>query len=228
MQFNPSMYAVDNADACTPAGVGRSTMGGNTNPKGRCYEIIYTPHPRLTGLGWVGNYWLYQGNGAMPNRQNWGIFAGYPVPMSDGQKRNLAGDQDAGTMQVSFWARGAQGGELVKFTAGLMDAFPCADFAATMRLAPDHLTTTWTHYTIPLAGQDWSATGVIGAFGFGVGARLTSEITGDAGNKGNSGDGFDSGPGDLSPPACLGNSATDPKGCLFSTQKVYIDDIEWQ
>jgi len=202
-------------------------MGGNTSAKGRCYEIIYTPHPRLSGSGWVGNFWLYQGTGAMPERQNWGTLAGYPIPMSDGHRRNLAGDMDAGTMKVSFWARGAQGGEFVAFQAGVKDAFPCADLTPPLPKTT-YLTTTWTHYTIDLVGQDWTSTGVIGAFGFGVGARLTSAIADGGGAKGNSGDGKNTDAGDLSPPACTCNCQSDPPGCLFSVQKVYIDDIEWQ
>ncbi|HEV3192485.1 MAG TPA: hypothetical protein VGY54_18370, partial [Polyangiaceae bacterium] len=121
---------------------------------------------------------------------------------------------------------GGQGGELVQFQSGLKDAFPCADYAP-LQPPPVNLTTTWKQYTIPLGGQDWSATGVIGAFGIGVGARLTSDLA-DGGPKGNSGDGKDSAAGDLSPPACIGNNQTDPVGCLYTVQKVYIDDIEWQ
>jgi hypothetical protein len=233
MQFNPSMYAFDNKDACTSAGVGRSTLGGNTNPKGRCYEVIYTPHPRLTGNGWVGNYWLYPGAGATMELQNWGVTAGYPIPMTCAQVRSAAGDMNASAMKVSFWARGAQGGELIKFTSGLKDSFPHGDYAGAIGPAPVYLTATWTRYTIALTGQDWSATGVIGAFGFGVGAQLTSAIA-DGGAKGNSGDGRYIDAGDVSPPACLGDITIDPPGkdggvgCLYALQKVYIDDIEWQ
>ena len=224
MKFSPSVYSYDPIDACTAAIGSRSTAGGNTNPKGRCYEVTYTPHPYKTGNGWAGLYWLYPGNGQTMQLQNWGAGAGYVIPMSAAHQRSLAGDMDAGTMKVSFWARGAQGGELMKVTTGLSNAFPCGDFAG--ELGPVlYLTANWKNYTISLAQQDWSATGVLGAFGFGVGARLTSDIA--DGGKGNSGDGKDSGPGDLSPPACTGNSLTDPVGCLFALQKVYIDDIEW-
>jgi hypothetical protein len=235
MEFNPKAYAFDTTDACTNTVGSRSTAGGNTNPKGRCYEIIYTPHPRLTGNGWVGNYWLYPGNGATMQLQNWGVTAGYPIPMSCAQRKYLAGDMDAGSMKISFWARGAQGGELVQFSSGVKDSFPKPDYANAIGPAPIYLTATWKQYTIDLTGQDWAgltpgtaATGVIGAFGFGVGARLTSAIADGGGAKGNSGDGKNSDAGDLSPPACTGNNQTDPVGCLYAVQKVYIDDIEWQ
>jgi hypothetical protein len=208
-------------------------MGGNASPKGRCYEVIYTPHPRLTGAGWVGNYWLYPGNGGTMQLQNWGVTAGYPIPMTCSQVKSAAGDTTAPAMKVSFWARGAQGGELIRFTSGLINSFPHSDYAAVMP-PPIYLTATWTHHTIDLTGQDWSGSGVIGAFGFGVGARLTTDIADGGGAKGNSGDGRFTDAGDLSPPACVGNNNTDPPGpdggvgCLYAMQKVYIDDIEWQ
>ena len=97
-------------------------------------------------LGWGGVYWQYPEN-------NWGN-------LSDGI--NLTGMN-----KLTFWAKGAQGGEKIRFFAGGIgtqnDPYPDS-------LRPEvstgfiELTQSWQQYTINLNGKDLSH--VIGGFGW--------------------------------------------------------------
>lgn len=105
------------------------------------------------GDGWAGVVWQYPTN-------NWGSSAGYLIP--------------PGATQVTFYAKGMVGGEMVGFGAGGLggggDA--CQDtVTGTLATSPVALTTTWTQYTLTLGptGGATSVTytnGVIGGFGW--------------------------------------------------------------
>jgi hypothetical protein len=118
---------------------------------------------------------------------NWGTAAGYAIP--------------TGATKVSFWARGQLGGEIVSFDVGFAvtptATAPCFDHVSAS-LPNQVLTTTWTHYTIPLGGQTY-APAVIVPFGFTLAA---------AGQPAR-----DAGTGDAA---------------AASPVQFFVDDIEWQ
>jgi hypothetical protein len=131
------------ADACTPAGVGRSSPSA----KGNCWAISFAEPDG--GLGYAGVIWLW------PD-QNFGTSPGYAIPL--------------GATQVSFWARGAVGGEMVDFGAGSKDTNACSD--AFVLDLPVTLTNTWKQYTLPLDGQVYGG-GVVYAFDWAVTANAS-------------------------------------------------------
>jgi hypothetical protein len=177
MSIVPSGYSMI-GDACSPEGIGRSSP----DAKGGCWKVTYVPFPRALkpdgpgsmtigggpGYGWAGAFWQYRAN-------NWGALGGgYPIP--------------PGATQVSFWARGQVGGELVLFFTGEGLGLPCSDYAKTrypagggnygISLASPP---AWQNFTIDISDLDYSAAGVapsqgpggyfggvIGAFGFTV------------------------------------------------------------
>jgi hypothetical protein len=107
------------------------------DPDDMCYKISYQPG----SLGWAGIYWQ-----SPPN--NWGNQPG----------RNIKGAQE-----ITFWARGEKGGEIVEFKAGgiiasggkYRDSFEIS-------LGKVVLPNEWKKYGIDLSDQNLS--NVIGAF----------------------------------------------------------------
>jgi len=239
MQIFPVGYSSANNDACTPD-VG---MRSSTGAKGTCWKVVYTPFPKYcTALGWAGAFWQYPNN-------NWG--AGNPANNASGTTIVQAGGfpippSPTGNAQVSFWARGAIGGEKVRFFSSLGPTYPCQDYAQTVPLN-ETLTTTWTQYHVDLTGLTYATPspamllaqqenapnnyfgGVLGAFGFGVGDQLL--LT-------------DGGTVVPQPPADAGVNCPVPQpqratpdcpvpmACdtdsYYSNVIFYIDDIEWQ
>ena len=61
-----------------------------------------------------------------------------------------------GATKLTFWARGAKGGEKVSFQFGILDRDKQFYDTATGKLDSVSLTPTWTQYTIPLARKDLS------------------------------------------------------------------------
>ena len=102
-------------------------------------RIEYSP----LSEGWAGIYWQNRPN-------NWGEQPG----------ENFSGE---GFTRISFWARGKDGGEVVEFKAGGIEAVGRAHadtfVASTGRVS---LTTEWQEFEIPLEGLDLST--VIGGF----------------------------------------------------------------
>jgi hypothetical protein len=233
MYLAPTGYA-EIGDACTPDGVGRSTA----NAKGSCWKVTYIPFPKAVepawlapgmtkigsgpGYGWAGTFWQY-------GVDNWGnMGGGYPIPSS--------------ATTISFWARGKDGGEKVRFFTGeaqgglfTLPPVSCSDYvsmASTNEVFP--ATPAWTHYAIDITGLDYSTAnitpgqglggyfgGVLGAFGFEVEDQTLPSLDGGS-----------------APP-----NETDPDGGLVvdpyvpdasfppffdSTITFYIDDIEFQ
>jgi hypothetical protein len=99
-----------------------------------CIEIIYTAK-KSQGKGWAGIYWQDPAN-------NWGTKKG--------------GFDLTGMTKLTFWARGAKGGEILhKFlVGGIKGGYPDS---ATAEIGPVKLTYTWKQYTINLAGKDLSS-----------------------------------------------------------------------
>jgi hypothetical protein len=144
-QFIPSGFMND------PNGITLSSgaNGGATCPTraptagGDCYVIQWAS----TGAAWAGVYWQYPSN-------NWGTEPGLTIA--------------SGATQVTFYARGDQGGEVIQFKVGGIndplnattgtygDSFAIASPVET-------LTTDWQQYTLSLQGTTYMD-GVLGGF----------------------------------------------------------------
>jgi len=104
-----------------------------------CVKIIYSGN-RTQGAGWAGMYWQNPAN-------NWGtIDKGFDLSKA---------------VKLTFWARGAKGGERIEEfkMGGLMGEYSDSDSAS---ISPVILNKEWTQYTIDLKGKDMSY--VIGGF----------------------------------------------------------------
>lgn len=111
-------------------------------PAGTCHEVTYTP-PLSGGKGWGGVYWQYP-------HDNWGMHPGYAIA--------------AGATKVTFFAKGALGGEQVTFLAGGI-ASPGNPYQDTVKSqVTATLTADWVGYAIAVTGQSY--TQVLGAFGW--------------------------------------------------------------
>jgi len=102
-----------------------------------CIRVTYTAGKE----GWGGVYWQYPAN-------NWCSNANHG--------RDL---RDSSYNRITFWVKGARGGENVRFKAGYNE---CGSFSTEEQIVT--LTTQWTPITISLAGRDLS--NVMGAFCF--------------------------------------------------------------
>ena len=104
-----------------------------------CIQFIYSAK-KSQSQGWAGVYWQNPAN-------NWG---------------NKKGGFDlTGMTKLTFWARGAKGGERIEEfkVGGIMGEFSDSDSAT---IGPVILNKEWTQYTIDLKGKDMSY--VIGGF----------------------------------------------------------------
>jgi hypothetical protein len=98
-----------------------------------CLRFRYTGRTPQ-GAGWVGVYWQNPVN-------NWG---------------DVPGSYDlTGARNLSFWARGEKGGEIIKFGAGGISGEYPDSFKA--EIGPVSLTANWKKYEINLAGKDLSS-----------------------------------------------------------------------
>ena len=115
-----------------------------------CIEFNYSAK-KSQGQGWAGVYWQNPPN-------NWGTKKG--------------GFDLTGMTKLTFWARGAKGGEVIqKFViGGIKGTYPDS---AAIELGPIELTDTWKQYTIVLAGKDLSY--LSGGFGWVTTADLNPE-----------------------------------------------------
>ena len=98
-----------------------------------CIQITYNAK-KAQNQGWAGIYWQNPAN-------NWGSKKG--------------GFDLTGMTKLTFWARGAKGGEIIqKFkVGGITGTYPDS---ADVEVGPFELTDTWKQYTINLAGKDLS------------------------------------------------------------------------
>ena len=85
-----------------------------------------------SGNGWGGVVWQSPAN-------DWGDKPG--------------GYDLTGAKKLSFWAKGAEGGEKVSFSFGILDKAKYAD-SAKGELKDQELTKDWKQYSIDLAGKD--------------------------------------------------------------------------
>lgn len=115
-----------------------------SHPVGDCSAFTYTPSG--TGSGWAGVNYLYPSN-------NWGAAPGLCIA--------------EGATTVTFWAKGAAGGEVVGFEA------------AGVKLEGVTLTDVWAEYSIVLGSTDYRAQ----AAGGGVWAGFGWNMAADAGSS---------------------------------------------
>jgi len=106
-----------------------------------CIKVVYTPGP----VGWAGIYWQNEAD-------NWGD--------QPGENFNRTGYR-----HLTFWTRGAKGGEVVEFAIGGIEVKGKKykdSFKAQTRPRKITLHKEWTRYTIGLGSEDLSS--VIGGF----------------------------------------------------------------
>lgn len=115
--------------------------GDTTNPYtgGAAIRIDYSA---TGGQGWAGIYWQQPAN-------NWGTVpnAGYDL---------------SGVSRLTFWARGANGGEQAEFKVGGIGGQYPDSLQPAVSTGVITLTSGWQQYTIDLTGKDLSY--VIGGF----------------------------------------------------------------
>ncbi len=114
-------------------------------------QFVYSAK-KTQGQGWAGVYWQNPAN-------NWG---------------NKKGGFDlTGMAKLTFWARGAKGGEVLqKVMVGGITKGTYPD-TVTVETGPIELTNTWQQHTVNLAGKDLSY--INGGFGWSTTADLNPE-----------------------------------------------------
>jgi hypothetical protein len=118
-----------------------------------CLKFIFTAK-KTKGKGWSGIYWQNPSD-------NWGDKNG--------------GFDLSGMTKLTFWVRGAKGGEVIRFKVGgigIRENKPYPD-SVEVETEPIELTDTWKQYTINLAGRDLSY--VSGGFCWVASADLNPE-----------------------------------------------------
>jgi hypothetical protein len=122
------------------------------NPHGGTTSIqfIYSAK-KSQNQGWTGVYWQNPAN-------NWGSKKG--------------GFDLSGMNKLTFWARGAKGGEVIQkvMVGGIKGTYPDT---AMVEMGPIELTDTWKEYTVNLAGKDLSY--INGGFGWTTTADLNPD-----------------------------------------------------
>ena len=116
-------------------------MRSSTMAAGVCHTATYAPP--ATNPMWAGVYWQYPAN-------NWGTKAGFTIP--------------TGATKVSFQAKGAKGGEKVKFLAGGIVSAGMTYTDSVKASIAVTLTNAWAPYTIDISNQAYSQ--VLGGFGW--------------------------------------------------------------
>jgi len=132
--FIPSGWMGDFGDVKYDGASKDNPYLGNT-----CIKIDYCSCA-YQGARWAGMYWQHPAN-------NWGnINAGFDLSKAT---------------KLTFWARGAKGGERIEEfkVGGLSGEFSDSDSAS---IGPIELTKDWAQYTIDLAGRNMSS--IIGGF----------------------------------------------------------------
>ncbi len=141
-EFIPSGFMNDPGGITLSAGAPGATCPDRApSAGGSCYVITW----KSTGPSWAGVYWQYPAN-------NWGSEPGLPIA--------------AGAKQVTFYAKGAVGGESVSFGAGGLGTNPAPGmFGDTVKATTgaETLTTEWQQFTMSVSGMTYSG-GVLGGF----------------------------------------------------------------
>ncbi len=115
-----------------------------------CIKFTYTAK-KSQGQGWAGVYWQNPAN-------NWGSKKG--------------GFDLTGLNKLTFWAKGAKGGEVIQkfFIGGIKGIYPDS---CEVEFGPVELRDTWQQYTINLTGKD--LTYISGGFGWVMTAEQNPE-----------------------------------------------------
>jgi hypothetical protein len=117
-----------------------------------CIQFVYNAK-KTQNQGWSGVYWQNPAN-------NWGDKKG--------------GFDLTGMTKLTFWARGAKGGEVLqRVMVGMNNKDKTYPDSAAIEIGPIELTDTWKEYTINLAGKDLSY--INGGFGWTVAVDLNPE-----------------------------------------------------
>jgi hypothetical protein len=126
--YIPSGYMGDYSDAKIDTACFDNPHSGTT-----CIKIVYS-NAVSQGARWAGMYWQSPAN-------NWGDKKG--------------GFDLTGATKLTFWARGAKGGERIEEfkIGGLTGLYPDSDIAG---IGPVLLTADWQKYEIDLKGKDLS------------------------------------------------------------------------
>jgi hypothetical protein len=134
--FAPSGWMGDYGDIKLNLACTEMPRSGNT-----CIKITYSAK-MSQGAGWMGIFWQQPAN-------NWGDKKG--------------GYNLTGAKKLTFWARGANGGEkIAEFkVGGITGEYPDSD---SQSMGPVELTKEWKQYTLDLEGKDLSY--IIGGFCF--------------------------------------------------------------
>jgi len=115
-------------------------------------QFVYSAK-KSQGQGWAGVYWQNPAN-------NWGSKKG--------------GFDLTGMTKLTFWARGAKGGEVLqKVMVGMSNKDKTYPDTALAEMGPVELTNTWQQYTVNLVGKDLSY--INGGFGWSTTADLNPE-----------------------------------------------------
>jgi len=133
--FAPSGWMGDFSDIRINSAWAQNPHSGKT-----CIKIVYNSSKMSQNAGWVGIYWQQP-------MSNWGNKKG--------------GFNLKGASKLTFWAKGAVGGEKINEfkMGGIAGEFPDSDSAA---IGPIELSNTWQKYTIDLKDKDLS--NVVGGF----------------------------------------------------------------
>jgi hypothetical protein len=139
---------------------------GTPIPNAQCWKVTYTvPIPPAVTMNFAGVEWQANLQQMMTTTvppvtyyNNFGVAPGVVPP--------------AGANQVSFWAKGAAGGEVVTFSVGA-PVTPCMDSVTGSTMVT--LTTTWTEYSIPITGS--YTNGQIDGFGWSSAGSATAPTT---------------------------------------------------
>ena len=134
--FAPSGWMGDFGDIKLNQSCSENPKTGKT-----CMKITYTAEMKQAA-GWTGIFWQQPAN-------NWGDKKG--------------GFDLSGATKLTFWAKGAKGGEkIAEFKmGGITGEYPDSDSAV---VGPIELKKNWEQYSIDLAGKDLSY--IIGGFCF--------------------------------------------------------------
>jgi hypothetical protein len=124
-----------------------------TRPNDEDDQTVRVEYKSGGSLGWAGVYWLLTTDGC-----NWGQEPGVTV---------------TNATKVTFWAKGAQGGERVEFKAGGVSSRPNID-SFEVSLGRIRLTSEWRQYEMNLSDQNLSE--VVGAFAWAAPESESAEM----------------------------------------------------
>ncbi|HEX4960960.1 MAG TPA: hypothetical protein VF173_08990 [Thermoanaerobaculia bacterium] len=116
--------------------------GSDCHQGSQCQQFAYT-----TGGGWGGIYWWPLDCGSSGTDDAWKSFRTGACAID---LKHATGMDEV--RSLSFWARGAHGGEVIEFRVGGPDILPKPGHS-TGRIT---LSSAWEHHVIDLAGLDLS------------------------------------------------------------------------